>query len=464
MAITFQAGRGSLRGRVFRAGSWALTGHVGILALRLIGTIILTRIFVPEVFGILAVLTTISIVVTLLTDVGLRQSVIRSPNGAEATFLNTAWTLQILRGVFIWIVGCLVAIGLYCAGRWNFLSPESVYATSNLPELIPAVMFSSVILGCQSMKAVTANRDLNLRRVISIELLSQIFYLLITIIWGWLTQSIWSYVASGLLASSLTVLLSHIWLRGARDRFAWNRAALNELKHFGKWVFISSAVGAVAMNGDRLLLAAWINSTQLGYYSLASNLALIAEGLANKLFGAVALPTLSEIEREQPERFSQLYLRLRWVVDSILVGAAGFLFGAGPAIVNLLYDPRYQAAGWFLQWLSFGLIFVRYQLAQSAYVALGRPDLVTMLNVVKVVSLFVLVPILFYSFGLQGAIIGIALHMLPPALLVFVLNRRYRLNSLQLEIVMIAVWCCCYGLGILASDLMNGAKRLITSM
>jgi O-antigen/teichoic acid export membrane protein len=453
--MTIIANRNSLRFRVFRAGSWALTGHVGALALRLIGTIILTRIFAPDVFGILAVLTTISIVIALLTDVGLRQGVIRSSNGADQAFLNTAWTLQVLRGGAVWVFGCLVAIGLYSAGRWNLLSPDSVYATPNLPELISAIMFSSVILGFQSMKAVTASRDLNLKRVIWIELLSQAFHLITTVALGWATQSIWSYVVSGLLASSLTVLLSRIWLRGVRDSFAWDRGAIDELRHFGKWVFVSSAVGAAAMNGDRLLLAGWLNSTQLGYYSLASNLTSIAEGLAGRLFGAVALPALSEIGREQPERFSQLYLRLRWVVDSVLVGAAGFLFGAGPAIVSLLYDQRYLSAGWFLQWLSFGLLFVRYQLAQSAYIALGRPDYVTLLNVTRVVSLFLIVPTSFMLFGLTGAVIGIAFHMFPTSVVIIYLNSRHGLNNLRVELFMVPFWLSAWMLGIVASDLAN---------
>lgn len=440
-----------------------MTGHTGALALRLIGSIILTRIFAPEVFGVLAVLTAISVVVALLTDIGLSQGVIRSANGANQSFLNTAWTIQILRGIVIWIVGCLISVGLYAADNGGFLSHQSVYATPNLPQLIPVAMLNSVILGFQSMKVISASRDLNVKRVIFIELFSQTFHLLATIVLGWATQSIWAYVVSGLLASSLTVFLSHVWLFGAWDRFAWDRKALVELSHFGRWVFLSSAIGAAASNGDRLLLAGWLTAAQLGYFSLASNLASIGEGLAGRLFSVVALPALSEIGRERPEQFSQLYLRLRMVTDSALVAAAGFLFSAGPSIVYVLYDPRYQAAGSFLQLLSFHLIFVRYQLAQSAYFALGRADFVTMLSVTKTASIFVLIPILYYLFGVPGAIVGVAFHMVPSSVLIFLLNRRYQLNSLRLEFLMIAVWVCSYGVGLLVGRVASITKVAITS-
>jgi hypothetical protein len=86
---------GSLRSRVFRAGSWALLGHFLSLALRLAGSLILTRIFAPGVFGILAVVFAVQVLISLLTDIGIRQAVIQSRNGGDPSVLNTAWTLQI---------------------------------------------------------------------------------------------------------------------------------------------------------------------------------------------------------------------------------------------------------------------------------------------------------------------------------------------------------------------------------
>jgi O-antigen/teichoic acid export membrane protein len=453
----------SLRSRVVRAGGWALTGHFGLLSLRLIGTVILTRIFSPAVFGVFAVVNTISVVVSLLTDIGLHQAVIRSSQGADEAFLNTAWTLQIVRGLGIWIFGGCFGVALFLAGSLGAVPPSSTYASPELPELIPAILANAFVLGFQSMKAVTASRDLNLKRVTSIELIAQSVHLVVTVLLAWATRSVWSYVASGLLASTVTVLLSHLWLKGPRDRFAWDRAALKELGSFGKWIFLSSAVGAAAMNADRLLLAGWLSSTQLGYYSLASNLVATAETLAGKLFGVVALPVLSQVGRERPERFARSYLRLRWVLDTAVVCAAGFLFSAGQGIVILLYDERYLSAGSFLQLLSFGLIFFRYQLAQNAYIALGRPEYVMLINLLKVTSLISIAAILFYLFGVWGGVLGVAIHTLPAAILIIVFNQRYKLNNLRLELLMAPAWVFGLLAGIIAGNLASLAKHWITS-
>ena len=188
-----------LKHRVFRAGGWTLVGHFLSLSLRLMSSIILTRIFSPDTFGLLAIITAVTTVIGLLTDIGLRQSIIRSPNGDNPVFRNTAWAVQVLRGLIVWGLCVIVAGGLHIAAIWQFVPADSVYAQPRLPGLIIVSSFSAVILGFTSMKTYTASRDLNLQRVTLFEIFSQFFGLILIVLLGWLTRSIWSYVA-GLLA------------------------------------------------------------------------------------------------------------------------------------------------------------------------------------------------------------------------------------------------------------------------
>ena len=429
-----------LKHRVFRAGGWTLVGHFLSLSLRLMSSIILTRIFSPDTFGLLAIITAVTTVLALLTDIGLRQSIIRSPNGDNPVFRNTVWAVQVLRGLIVWGLCVIVAGGLHIASIWQFVPADSVYAQSRLPGLIIVSSFSAVIVGFTSMKTYTASRDLNLQRVTLFEIFSQFFGLILIVLLGWLTGSIWSYVAGLLITSAVMVLLGHFGLRGPRDRLAWDKEALHEISHFGKWIFFSSAISATILNGDRMLLAGWLNPTELGFYSLANNLASVADALANSLFGSVVMPTLSEVNRSQPERLAELFSRIRWLSDSLLLFVAGFLFASGAAIVGLLYDPRYSSAGWMLQWLSFGLVFARYNIAGSAYMALGRPHYITVINVVRSISLFVFLAIGFYGFGVFGAIVGIAFYMVPSAACILYYNRRLQISNLRLEMFVLLVW------------------------
>ena len=429
-----------LKHRVFRAGSWTLVGHFLSLSLRFVSSLILTRIFSPDTFGLLAIITAISTVVGLLTDIGLRPAIVQSRNGATPIFLNTAWSVHILRGVLVWCLCVIAAAGLYVLSVLRVLPQDSVYAQPILPTLIIVSSFSSVILGFLSMKTISASRELNLGRVTLIDIFSQLGGLVIVVTLGWLTRSIWSYIGGLMLTTCITVVLGHVWLQGPRDRLAWDKDSLRELSHFGRWVFLSSAISATILNGDRILLAAWLSPATLGFYSIANNLAGVPDALANRLFASVAMPTLSEINRNQPARFSSLFSRMRWLLDSLLLFMAGFLFASGAAIIGLLYDPRYVSAGWMLQWLSFSLVFARYNIAGNAYLALGRPYYVTLVNVVRSVSLFVFLATGFHFFGVAGAIVGIAFHMFPSTLCMLYFNHRLRINNFSLELLVLLSW------------------------
>jgi O-antigen/teichoic acid export membrane protein len=430
----------SLKFRVFRAGSWAVVGYGAALVLRLLGNLVLARLLTPDVFGIMAVATVINVLVGLFSDIGLHQAIIQSKNGQNQDFLNTAWTIQIIRGVWIWIICVFVAALLHIGDVNGWIESSSVYGNPVLPAILAVGPFASVILGFQSIKHVSMSRQLELRRLTLIELIQMFVGLAIAIVLGWLTHSIWSFIVSGLLGSMVTVLLSHFWLPGPRDRLAWDRAALDELMRFGRWVFLSSIIGVLAMNGDRLLLGGWLTATSLGLYSIASGLSSFVDGIAGRIFSSVSLPALGEIVRERPERLAEVLFRMRWGVDSIFVGMAGFLFATGQKIVAILYDPRYLPAGEMLQVLSFGLLFSRYSLAQTAFVALGKPEYIAVINVTKLISLFGVVPLMFYTFDVQGAVLGIALCMFPTVPLTFWFNQKHGLNNIALEVGVLWMW------------------------
>jgi len=439
--------RRSLKARVFQAGRWTLIGHFAALVLRLANSLILTRIFTPDVFGVLAIITAVQVTVELLTDVGLRPAVVQSRNGNNRSFVETAWTLQIIRGFVIWSVATLIAFGLALLARAGLVPSESVYAQPDLPTYIVVISLGAVMMGFQSMKSVMASRALDVKRLTAVELFAQIGSLVFVAVVGVLTRSIWAYIAGSLLSALITVAASHFMLRGPPDRIGWDSEARKELFRFGRWTFLSSLLSALAVNGDRMLLSAWLSAPVMGYFSIASNLSSVAEAMVARIFGTVSLPALSEALRDNPRRFAEAYFRMRWVTDSALLFVAGGLFAAAPLIIHILYDPRYASAGWILRFLSFSMLFSRYGISQSAYLALGRPDYVTILSVTKLVSLFSLVPVLFYWFGVHGAVLGIAFHMLPSALCTLFLNGRHALNSTKVELLVLGAWVLGWGVG-----------------
>ena len=95
----------SIKKQAVRGTVWTIVGYGGSQGLRFVGNLILTRLLMPELFGLMALVNTFRIGLSLFSDIGIDPSIIRSQRSSDPDFLNTAWTLQMLRGCWIWL-GC----------------------------------------------------------------------------------------------------------------------------------------------------------------------------------------------------------------------------------------------------------------------------------------------------------------------------------------------------------------------
>ncbi|MCK8782443.1 oligosaccharide flippase family protein [Rhizobium sp. NTR19] len=434
-----------------RAAGWSIVGYMALQILRISSSLILTRLLMPEMFGVMAVATTIQVSVAMLSDLGLRPAAIQSRMGDDPTYLDTAWTVQFIHGCLIWLVCVLAALTIDAAAEGGILPASSVYAVPELPGILMATSFSCVIAGLQSMKVVSAYRHLDLKRLTAIEIAAQVISLLVAIALAWSTGSIWSFVISTLVAALVTTGLSHAWLQGRTNVFRWHKDAVVDLIRFGRWIILSSMLTVVAASGDRFFLAGWVGPFTLGLYVLAFNLVAMLEGAGGRLFSSVAMPALSKVARDQPERLRAMFLKVRLPFDLVFVAGAGAVFSAGQMLTDLLYDDRYRDAGPMIQVLSFGLLTARYGTLSAIYLVVNEPRNQTVLNLVRAVSIFTSMPLAYHLLGFNGALWAIAIYGLPGVFVSLYFNGRHGLNNLLYEFSVLAAWPAGYAAGHLAS-------------
>jgi O-antigen/teichoic acid export membrane protein len=429
-----------LKQRFLRAGSWTALSFAVTLVLRLGSSLVITRLLAPEIFGVMAVVTAMAVIATLLSDIGIRQAVVHSPHGDEALMLNTAWSMQIARGIVIWLSCCLCAVGLLVAGRFGWLPEGSVYASAQLPWVLVLASLTAVIQGGETTKRFTADRRIEQGRIALIELGCLMITIAITLIGAYLTRSIYAIVLGNLVGAACSTALGHLLLHGHHNRLAWHREHARAIFDYGKWVLLSSLLFVLAYNGDKLLLALWVTPAVLGCYAIAQNLAQVLESASGKVFTNVASPAFGDVMRNNPSRMREVYLRLRLPFDLMFVGTAGLLFALGPSLVGLLYDPRYAEAGSMLQILSCALVFTRYGISSSAYLALNEPKAQAWMSLSRVIAFYTAVPLAYAQFGVHGAYWAIALHGAASAPVVWWFDRRFGLSSWRHELLTLGVW------------------------
>jgi O-antigen/teichoic acid export membrane protein len=444
--------------RVIRAGTWTLGGHVASQVLRLASNLIMTRLLVPEMFGVMALVNVVMTGLALFSDIGLNQGIIQSRRGHDPAYLNTAWTVQILRGVLIWLVALGIGGALYLLGTLHWLPKDSVYVEPVLPYVFAVISFTALINGFMSTRLAIANRSLLLGRVTMIELNSQFATISFMVVWALVDRTIWALVAGALFGSLFRVAMSYVSLPGEHNRLHWDKEAFSEIYRFGKWIFLNSILGFLAANGDRLLLGGMIDSATLGLYSIAFIMADAVRGVFVKLSSRVALPALSEVARESLPNLKRTYYRLRIPIDVVTLLAVGLLFSSGDLVIRLLYDERYHAAGHMLEILSLTLLATRYQLTGQCFMAIGKPRLMVPINVVRLVALFGVTPLAFRWYGLDGAlwaIVGSALVTLP---MTYFLKVKHNLFDFWREVSPLPLFVVGYGLGYLIAPFITHCR------
>jgi len=431
------SGQVPLRRRVLNAGAWTFAGYGLSLAIRFGSNLLLTRLLAPEMFGVTAIAVIVMVGLAMFSDVGLHQSIVRSSRGDDTFFLNTVWAVQILRGLVLFLSGCGIGVLVALAGKVGILPQDSVYANPLLPWVVSAISLSAFIDGLMSTKGASARRDLKLGRITLMEIISQVVGLCCMFLWIVFDRSIWALIAAVLGASLARVALSHLWLSGSPNRLQWDARAFDEIFHFGKWIFLSSILGFLVANGDRLLLGGLVDARVLGIYAIAFTIFSSVEQLTSRVVAVVALPALSEVVRERRDDLKATYYKFHRAIAASAYFCSGLLVISAPAIIGVLYDHRYADAGWMLRVLAFGLLAVPFQVAVECFLALGLPQLLSRVLIIRLVVLFVCLPAGFHYDGFVGALWGVVASQLFPVIFIIFKARKLGFFDPRKELVIL---------------------------
>ncbi|MGI9317932.1 MAG: oligosaccharide flippase family protein, partial [bacterium] len=371
--------------------------------------------------------------------------------GTDPVFLNTVWVVQILRGVILWLAGLGLASAFQIINTAEVWAEGSVYADPILPYVLIAISFNAVISGFGSTKMALAHRDLKMKYLVRNEILPQIAGLITMISWALIDRSVWAMVAGSLVVNFLKVVLSHIWVPGLNNKLQWDQSAFTNIFSFGKWIFLNTVIGFFITTGDRILLGGLVEAKILGLFVIAFFLADAIQQVVVKIIGAVLFPVFSEIVRGKIKDLQSVYYRVRLPIDIVSLTSAGFLFSSGFTIVEILYDERYLAAGHMLEVLSIALVAVRYRVASNLFLAMGKPHLLIPINLSTLLALYILLPIAFKQFGLDGALwiaAGSVFFSLP---LMFYFKIKYSIFDMLKEIRVLPMLGVGYALGLLVN-------------
>jgi O-antigen/teichoic acid export membrane protein len=424
----------SFTARAVHGTVWIVLAYTAGQAVRLVSNILLSRLLVPQYFGLMALLSTILMGMSLFSDFGLAPSVIRSKNGDDPAFLNTVWTVQVLRGVGLWLICLLLS--------WPV---SRFYEQPRLRVLISVVAFSLVINGFSSTSFYTLARHMAVGRISRVELSIQAIQVVITILLAWAYPSVWALVIGRLAYEVARLVISFGLIPGYRNKFAWNPEIAHELISFGKWVFASTAVTFLASQADRLVLGKLVSIATLGLYSVTFAIADMPRQVILAFSGRVAFPFVARISHLPRSDFRKMVLHYRRFV---LLGSAlmlALVVNFSDIFLHHIYDRRYRDAAWMAPVLALGLWHtILYSTTGPCLVTLGKLRYTVTGYVLTALVILLLVPVIFHRWGMPGAVWTIAFSDVWVYFASLYGLRREGLSSLKQDFQMTIVFAACF--------------------
>lgn len=400
------------------------------ILLRLANSLIFARLFAPEYFGLLALVTTILVGLYLFSHLGLQENVIQNPRGDDPAFLSTAWTIEYIRGFGIFLFCSLIA---WPASRF--------YHEPRIFPVLILIGFCAVIGAHSSPVILRMARHLEVRELTLLELFTQFVIFVVTIAWALIIPTIWALVGGRIIGEIVRCACTYWFKPRMRPRFAWDKESIAAIVSFGKWILLGTAITFLASQSDRLILGKLVSLTLLGLYGVAYGMSELPRQIIMQFCNKVGFPFLSKFQELPRAEFRRMYLKYRGLV----LAAGAVLLAIDVCIADIfirtVYPVRYHGAGWMIGILGVGLWHtLLYSTISPAIFALHRSHYNAFAQAVYCATLYLTLPWGFHHYGMLGAVIAAAAADLPMYFCFQYAAVREGVNTVLQDVVLTAVF------------------------
>lgn len=373
---------------------WTVGGFMASSGLRFLLNIVLSRLLAPDILGVMVVVSAVRLGIDLLTDVGIEQNIIHHPDGDERLFRDTAWTMQVTRGVFLSALFALAAPWL--AGSYHIDVRIFLLAAC-----------SPLIGGLHSTAVFVLVKHMEVRRRNQFELGSEGLAFVVSVALAWTLRSVWAPAIALVISVAIRTALSYL-LPDARQHLRLDARIRSRIVHFGKWIMVTSLVMYAATNLDRLYLGRVVPIALVGIYGIARAIADLPTTLARRLSYQIIFPAIVAVRGGGSDVAGHM-ARSRLIFVLGVCGALGLGAATADWLIGGLYDPRYASAGWILGVLLIGAIFaVLSNLNEALLLGVGRPALSSYANAARFATLALWMPLGLAWGGFPGAVMAVA--------------------------------------------------------
>jgi O-antigen/teichoic acid export membrane protein len=397
------------------------------LSLRFVSNIILTRLLTPDMFGISAIGNTLITGIGMLSNFGIHQNVVRSAR-SDDHFLQTAWTIQLLRGLVLTVIIVLLAKPF----AW-------LYKVDGLSTFLFIVAASNLAMGLNNIESLRDYRHAKLRKIAIIDNVAAVFGLGVMVLWAWFSPSYIALAIGALASTSMFTVGTYLAYPRHNCRLRLDKDAVTDIVSFGKWVLITTLLAFATSQMDRLALGKLVPMHILGIYALAWMWASMPSQIIEQWSHQVFFPLVSQCVRNETS------MQTIWTARRLYILLAGIaavvMYAISDILIGTLYSAEYQGISAFIRQLS--IISLLYSIEQSyahVLVAHGRPKDIIVGQVLSVILFGVALLPVFYWANIAGVVALLAVSSVIRVLWIAYKLFATRFSELRFDVLLVGAF------------------------
>lgn len=336
-------GKGSsLAGAASRGAALSIVGQFLRLVVQISCLIWLARLLSAESYGIMAMVTAVAGIASVLADFGLSLAGLQAKELTANQRSNLFWANLVVGAI---ASGCVFAAAPMIAAFYH--KPEVL--------LISMAISPLFLLNAAGVQfRVELNRALRYRGLITVESLAAVVSGALAIVCAYRGLEYWSLLVQQL-SQALIVLVGLVIVCPWRPSLPRRHAGMRGLYSFGSSAMGIQVINYVSSNADSLSIGRFLGAEQLGVYSRMFQIfALPLQQIAGPLT-RVALPVLQAAGDRQ--RSVAYLFRAQFLLNYVLLACLSLLASGGGPLIELLLGAQWVDGAKVLQLLALGGVF-----------------------------------------------------------------------------------------------------------
>ena len=351
-----------MKQRALSAMLWSAIEQIGAKGLSTIFMLIFARYLSADDFGIFAAASLAIGFVSTVAQFGLNTVIVQRP-AMDSRVLSTAFWMA--------FAGSAVMAGGLAVLARPF---AHLFGNTAIAPLVPVLAVGMVIAVASAMVTALLRRELKMKALARRTLLANTisgaiatpFILNGLGAWGLVIQS----VGGAVMTLVLTILLIGWPVRWTFDRLV----ALNMMR-FGAPVMAANLVRHYTNESPSIFVGVFLGVEALGIFAMAMRVMNLLLQVMSETLTRVALPVLSKVNRDIPDRMAEIYLRVMHLTGAVILPIFMLVIVLRQPLVDVVLGPYWSEIVPILAFLSGSALLMNFTYVNGAtLLALGKPE------------------------------------------------------------------------------------------